>query len=187
MTKTIQTQHGKVGKKKGENEMKKNLLYLIIVPVVLMLAGLPNIGQAFDSQESQALVSAAFPRSDFPDYFADGKFFTEEYLHRVPAGNRQVALDYRLDAEFFNAWYRDVSASHQNKGVIDYPLDGKLYKDMFLQSVPAGARPDVPDYPADAKVFYESFSSDTLSSSAVGIPDYPLDGKLFIEEYVELP
>jgi hypothetical protein len=131
MLKTNQNGHTQVEKKKGVIKMKKHVLYLIIVSAILMLAGWTSIGPAMDTQKPQAVVSAAFPRSEAPDYFADGQFFNEMYLQSAPSVARQAAPDYRLDAEFFNTWYRDVSASRQSVGVPDYPLDGKLFNDVY--------------------------------------------------------
>ena len=116
--------------------MKKNVLYLIIiVSAVLMLAGWTNVGQFLDTHEPQAVVSVAIPRSKAPDYFADGKLFTDVYLQNAPAGVRQVVPDNQLDAEFFNAWYQDASMVHHNARVPDYPLDGKLFSDMYSGKV----------------------------------------------------
>jgi len=62
--------------------MKKNVLYIIILSAILMLVGWTQIGKALATQESKAVVSEPNLRAQVPDYFADGKFFVEQYAER---------------------------------------------------------------------------------------------------------
>ena len=73
--------------------MKKNGLYLIIMSAVLMLVSWNTFGKVLDTQESKTVISVSNPRSEVPDYLADGKLFNDMYLQNVPSGAGLKAPD----------------------------------------------------------------------------------------------
>ena len=114
--------------------MKKKVLYLIvIISAILLLVSWTNLGNVFDSQESMANVSGSYPRSEAPDFFADGKFFNDMYSQNVTTISRSWAADYPADAKIFYEAYLNSSLSGETVEIPDYPLDGKLFTEQYVE------------------------------------------------------
>jgi hypothetical protein len=143
---------------KGEVEMNKNILFLVILTSTMLVGWSPFV-EVTDTYDPSDVVSGSQLVAEGPDFPLDGRFFEDLYVTRSDMGMRIDLPDYREDGKVFVDMFLSANASGVRLEFVDYPADAKVFNEAYLNTSVLDGNPDYPDYPLDGKIFDEFFSA----------------------------